>query len=141
MADEPVSPPPAPVRERAIVFEDNMDRWRREAAESDARRAAAKAELRREEGDHARALFAVARIAALEQRIAELEASVAQSDETMRELARGAETFARAVDDGLLRMETKLTELSGKLVELRAAGDLHHAGVVDLPSPLIRRVN
>jgi chromosome segregation ATPase len=141
LEDEPNEPPAtaAPMREVPIPEpEDAMDRWRREAAEADARRAAAKAELRRAEDDLARSRSAVARIVELERRCAELEQNVANANAVMNELAQGAEAFARAVDEGLLRMEKKLGELGGKLVELRAADDQRR--VVDLPK-LVRRTN
>src|SRR5262249_47465387 len=92
LADKPPPAPAQPVRrEVPLVFEDDLAKWKREAAESDRQRAEAKAALRRAEGDHARVLSAVGRIAALEQRVAELERDLATSDATMRELARGAE--------------------------------------------------
>jgi hypothetical protein len=120
--------------------EDDMDRWRRLAAESDERRAAAKAELRREEGDNARVLSALGRIAALERRVAEAEQLAAQSDETMRELARGAEAFSAAVSDVLDRVETKLTQLNSKIVELRSLDDVRRGEIIDLPD-FRRRAN
>jgi uncharacterized coiled-coil protein SlyX len=140
--DKPPPSPaqPAPVREIPLTFEDPVEAWKREGTEIEQRRAEAKAELRREEGDNARVLSALGRIAALEQRIAELEASLAQSDETMRELARGAADFGAAVDGGLARMETKLAELSGKLTELRSLDDVRRGTVLDLPD-FRRRVN
>jgi hypothetical protein len=143
MHSRPSAAPPRdeqPVREVPLPEpEDPMDRWRREADESDRERAAARAALRREEQDLARSQSAVARIASLERRIAELEQSVATSDAVMKELAAGAEAFARAVNEGLLRMETKLTELGTKMLELRSLDDQRRGSVIDMPSPLRAR--
>ena len=134
------SPPPAPAPERVIVFEDDMDRHRREAREFDERRAQAKAELRRAEGDAARVLSALGRVAALEARCAELEQSLETSNATMRELAASAAAFADSVDQGLQRVQTKLLELSTTLTEMRALEDVRRGEVLDLPD-FRRRAN
>jgi len=138
LADKPPAeqPAPTPVREVPLVFEDDMDKWRREAAESDERRAKAKAELQREAREAHEARSAVGRIAALEDRIAQLEWALADANATTNELAKGAQALGDAVTQATFRMETKLAELSGKLVELRAADDLRRGGVIDMPSPL-----
>jgi hypothetical protein len=136
LSDEPPArpePAPEPPREVHVQFEDEVQKWAREADEADARRAAAKAELRREEGDNARALTAIERITALEQRIAELEQSVATSDAMSRELAQGTVTFSQAVNQGLARMDVKLAELSGKLTEMRCLEDARRGQIIDLP--------
>jgi hypothetical protein len=143
LEDKPKAPEqPAPVREvPEPSIPDALELWKKQADEADARRAEAKRELRREEGNLLEARSAVARIDTLEAHVAELQRTVAESGEMMEQLARGAETFSAAVNDVLGRMEKRLEELSTKLTELRAVDDLHRRGVIDMPSPLIRRVN
>jgi hypothetical protein len=134
-------PRPDPPREVRIPTPDPVQEWRDWHDARDREREANRAELRRQEGDNARVLSAIGRVAELERRVVELEQSLATSDAMMQEFAQGAETFSRAVDEVLLRMEKKLAELDRKFVELRAVDDLHRRGVIDMPSPLMRRVN
>jgi len=141
LSDKPPPEPPAPVRETPIMFEDDVEKWKRLGDEATARRAAAKAELRREEGDLARVKSAVGRIVALEQRVAELEWALADAKATTNELAKSAQAFGEAVTQATFRIEQRLAELSTTLTELRALNDVRR-GVIDMPSPLQpRRVN
>jgi hypothetical protein len=128
----PSTPPPTP-ESPPLVFESEMDRWRREADEFEQKRAAAKAALRREERDIAHAHTLEARIAELEQRVAAVE----QRDD-VAEFAKASAEFSDKTLQALDRLEQLCAELSGKLTELRAADDLHR--VVD-PPKLVRRAN
>src|SRR5262249_45931163 len=117
--------PPAPQLESREVplptFESDMDRWRREARESDERRAAAKAELRREEEANARARSTdwwSAIEAHVEQRIA---AALVERQHEISELARAMCDFAAACDKRLVEIEGMLKKLSTAHVARAAA--------------------
>src|SRR5262249_55487283 len=80
LRDSPARPEPEPPREPPpLVFEDDVAKWKREADEFEAKRAAAKAELRRQVDNAAEAGWAVigARFDAIEQRLDALEQAVA----------------------------------------------------------------
>jgi chromosome segregation ATPase len=119
--DKAPTPPPAPAPE-PLVLEDDMDRWRREARESDTRRAEAKAELRRQAADDpALAGFATigSRLDDLEQRVASIE----QRLESIDTLADGAATFSSSVVAKMDEWENLTTRLSATLDTLRAVQD------------------
>jgi len=117
-------PPPAPApapEPRPIVFEDDMDRHRREAREFDERRAAAKAELRRKQDDSALAGFAAigARLDSIEQRLDEVERTVS----SLYEVAPAAAEFSNSVVGRMEQIETLTTRLSATLDTLRMIQD------------------
>jgi hypothetical protein len=139
-ADFPSSAPPReePVRERPLPEpEDAMDRWRREAEAQEVRRAAAKAALRAEERATERADWS-AWTAYIDGRIS---AALTEQQNNVAELARGSVEFSNAVSARLAAMEKLLERLNTKLVELRSLDDVRRGGIIDMPSPLVRRVN
>ena len=141
-APPPRRPEPEPVREVHIpAASDPVAEWRDWHDDRAAEREAAKAELRREEGDAARVLSALGRIAALEARVAETERLAAQSDEMMHAFAKDAADFSCAVNGILERVDKQFAELGTKLSELRALDDVRRRGeVIDLPD-FRRRAN
>ena len=114
--DRPAATPPtsAPTPTPELVFEDQMDRWRREADERDKQRAAAKAELKRAR-DAARANWSEWD-AYVDARIA---AALAERQHEIVELANSSVAFAKAVDKKLAELERLLTKITDTHKELR----------------------
>src|SRR5262249_35738627 len=84
LRDPPAPHERAPEPPREVpppMFEDELDRWRREADEADAVREQCRAELRRESRENERVLTALERISALEARVAAAEQLAAHSDD------------------------------------------------------------
>ena len=122
LRDPPARPEPAPVREPPpIVFEDDVAKWKREADEADALRAAAKAELRRQVDNAAEAGWAVigARFDQIEQRLDEIERTVAG----LYEAVPAAAQFSSATVGRMAEFESLATSLSATLDTLRAVQD------------------
>jgi hypothetical protein len=114
------SPEPPPIE---IKFEDPMDRWRREAAEQDARFAAERAAREREEREQREALVRARALDGAEARITALEGRMDEVERQISELSRASGDFSDAVSQGLQSLDKQLEKLQ-------------HRAVVDMPSPL-----
>jgi hypothetical protein len=138
LRDKPPDPPPAPepVREVPIVFEDAMDRWRKEADERDREREAARDQMRREQRDAERARSADWN-AWVDARIA---AALAEHDAQLTGFEQASAEFSNKVLQGFDRLDGLVAQLDTKLTELRALNDLQRADVLDLPD-FRRRAN
>ena len=130
-------PAPAPVREVHIPASDPVREWAEEADAFERKCEAHRARLKREERDAERARstdWAAYIDAHIERRLAE-------HHEQFSELAKASAEFSDKVLQALDRLDGLFAQLSTKMTELRAADDLHRRGVIDMPSPLMRRVN
>src|SRR5262245_25730438 len=133
---QPAAPRPEPVREVSLPpFEDEVERWKREADEQEARFAAERAEQQRQEAHAARANWS-AWNEYVDGRIA---AALAERQHEIVELARGTVEFANAVDSRLVQLEQLLTKLSATHAAMRALDDVRRGETIDMPSPIIRR--
>jgi hypothetical protein len=121
LADAPpreASPPP---REVQIPEEDAVERWKREANELEAERAATKCEMRRQhERDMQRrqndAMAPLSeRMDALEERVSAIEQALAGLDA----LANGSATFSTAVTEKLNKLDALTAKVDTALSELR----------------------
>ena len=130
MSNEPPPPPEQPAREPPpLIIESEADRWRREANEAIAQRAAADAERRAEERA-AKDVRAADWWAAID---AHIERRLAEHHRQFSELARAATEFADAVSARLEQLEKLLSKLNATHASLRA----HDAREpIDLPNPL-----
>jgi hypothetical protein len=90
--EQPARPEPEPEREVRIEFESDMDRWRREADESDRQREACRAELRREHREDVRQRQAPDLLVELAARISTLETRV----DAIAEALAGLDTLANS---------------------------------------------
>jgi hypothetical protein len=131
----PPSPEPPPVE---IKFEDPMDRWRREAAEQEARFAAERAASQRAEREGREAMARARALDGAMERIAALEGRMDQCEHEISALARAIENYSDAVNGALTNIDKQLEKLGTTLAEIRAADDLHRAAL-DLPSGFIRK--
>ena len=116
----------APRRDKAIVLEDPVAKWKREADEAEQRRAAAKAELHEQEQQMIRA---------------------AQGDDIDRRIAAALDAYDVAVGRALAEERKRMRkEFKAAIAELREELNVqraHESGkVVDLPAvPLLRKPN
>jgi hypothetical protein len=119
--DKPPKPLPEALRpEVQVNFEDDMDRWRREARESDEREAAAKAELRREERAAAQTRLADrAAVDVLTAEVAALRRDLDAKTESSNELARGLMDFGNTVETKLVALEAHAARLQRTLDALQ----------------------
>jgi hypothetical protein len=119
----PARPEPAAPREVQVEFEDDMDRWRREADEADQVRAAAKAAMRREEQADVRhqrqapdvLVELAARVSTLEDRVDAIAEALAGLDT----LANGTMTFSNAVTEKLEGLVTLTNKVDAAVTTLR----------------------
>jgi hypothetical protein len=113
------------------------DRWRYDNGQADQKCAQERQrEAKEREAERARAV----RANDIEARITALEGRMDQIERQVSELSRAVGDFSDAVNAGFLSLDEQLKKLSTLLTSLRAADDQHRA-VLDLPNPLIRRVN
>jgi hypothetical protein len=140
--DEPLphDEPPSPAHAQPLSFEDPLERWKREAVEADQRRAAGRAELRRQERDAEAAarLMDAATAQAWDAYIdARIAAALQAPMNNMNEFARATEAFAKAIDDKIVELQTLLTRLNAGETAMRAARE---GAPLDLPL-IHRRTN
>src|SRR6516162_3937103 len=135
LSNEPPPPPEQPAREPPpLIIESEADRWRREANEAIAQRAAADAERRAEERA-TKDVRAADWWAAID---AHIERRLAEHHKQFAELADASAAFGDAVSARLQELETLVTKLDGTLAKMRALDDERRT-VLDMPSPLIRK--
>jgi chromosome segregation ATPase len=99
--------------------EDRMARWRREAAESDAARAAARRELSTAERTHIV-------VTSLQTEVAKIKSDIVAS-------LQGVSAFAEAVNEKIEALEAKLAASESKVADLTKALERNQR-VVDLPA-------
>jgi hypothetical protein len=127
LEDEPCEPKPPPFE---VKFEDALEKWKREADEAAAQRAAADAERAAAEqarADQRNAAVKQASDAAFAERIA-LEKRVADLENQVAELSAAAMGFSDAATTGLHRLENFAHKLDNILEKLKTthARELDH---------------
>jgi hypothetical protein len=143
LTDEPKAPTaeqqPAPVREVVVPEpEDAMDRWRREAAESDRAREAERSAMRRQEREEREAIARARALDGIAARVTVLEQRMAEAGQVLSELGRAVAEYSDAVSEGMLKTDKYIEALKTEMTALRAADDQHRAA--DFPR-LVRRTN
>jgi len=122
--------------------DDPVQRWREEADVADRAREANRAELRRQEREHARE-YSEGWASYIERRIDE---AVAGQQRLMDEFASASAEFSNVITERLAVVERLLGQLDTRLHQLHAVDDLRSRGagaVLDLPDFLRKgqRVN